>query len=195
MRGKIRLLLFKKRGQAIAEFALVLPLLLIVVIGLIEVGRAIFIYSSVTNASREAVRYASAYGINPDNNFQFQDCDAIRNTARRTGFFLDLADDDIVIEYDTGPYLTGNPDTLPNTGDEVWSDAPAPFDTCDAADGVDEGVVLACGDRVVVTITAYYAPIITLIPMSPRAITSTSARTYFGVIELEDDFIKNCNWF
>ena len=48
----------KNRGQALVEFALIVPLLLFVVYGLIEAGRAIFIYSSVTNASREAARSA-----------------------------------------------------------------------------------------------------------------------------------------
>jgi len=171
----------KYRGQAMAEFALVLPILLMVIFGLLEVGRAIFIYSSATNASRDAVRYATAFGVNPDNNLQFQDCAAIRNIARRTGFLLPLEDDDIVIEYDTGP----DPDT---------GDVSAPFDVCDDADGVDEAVVLNCGDRVVVTITVNFNPIVPLlVPLDARTIASSSARTYFGIIELDGDNPPTCN--
>ena len=168
------------RAQAIVEFALVLPILLLVVFGLLEVGRAIFIYSSATNASRDAVRYATAFGVNANDNLQFQDCAEIRDVARRTGFLLPLEDDDIVIEYDTGP----DPDT---------GVVAAPFDACDAVDGVDEAVVLACGDRVVVTISVDFNPIVPIVPLDARTIVSSSARSYFGVIELDDDNPITCN--
>ena len=168
------------RAQAIVEFALVLPILLLVVFGLLEVGRAIFIYSSATNASRDAVRYATAFGVNANDNLQFQDCAEIRDVARRTGFLLPLEDDDIVIEYDTGP----DPDT---------GVVAAPFDVCDAVDGVDEAVVLACGDRVVVTISVDFNPIVPIVPLDARTIVSSSARSYFGVIELDDDNPITCN--
>ena len=52
----------KERAQGIVEFALVLPLLLVLMLGIIEVGRLLFIYSSVNSASREAARYGSAAG-------------------------------------------------------------------------------------------------------------------------------------
>jgi Flp pilus assembly protein TadG len=45
------------------EFALALPLLLLLIFGILEVGRMVFTYSSVVNASREAVRYGSATGL------------------------------------------------------------------------------------------------------------------------------------
>ena len=46
-------------AQGMVEFALILPLLLLVVFGIIELGRLLVIYSSVGTASREAARYAS----------------------------------------------------------------------------------------------------------------------------------------
>ena len=168
------------RAQAIVEFALVLPILLLVVFGLLEVGRAIFIYSSATNASRDAVRYATAFGVNANDNLQFQDCAEIRNVARQTGILLPLADEDIVIEYDTGP----DPDT---------GIVAAPFDACDAVDGVDEAVVLACGDRVVVTVSVDFNPIVPIVPLDARTIVLSSARSYFGVIELDPDNPTTCN--
>ena len=48
-----------KRAQAIVEFAIVLPILLMLLVGIFEVGRLIFMYAAVTNASREAARYGS----------------------------------------------------------------------------------------------------------------------------------------
>jgi Flp pilus assembly protein TadG len=47
-----------ERGQALAEFALVLPLLLLLIAGIIEFGRAWNIKQAVTDAAREGARYA-----------------------------------------------------------------------------------------------------------------------------------------
>jgi Flp pilus assembly protein TadG len=44
------------KGQALLELALTLPIFMILVIGVFEVGRLVFIYSSVLTASREAAR-------------------------------------------------------------------------------------------------------------------------------------------
>ena len=51
--------IFKKffrrfKGQGMVEFALVLPLLLILIFGIIEAGRLLFLYSAVMSSSREA---------------------------------------------------------------------------------------------------------------------------------------------
>jgi Flp pilus assembly protein TadG len=47
-----------ERGQALAEFALILPLLLLLIAGIIEFGRAWNIKQAVTDAAREGARYA-----------------------------------------------------------------------------------------------------------------------------------------
>ena len=52
-----------ERGQAIVEFALVLPLLLILLFGVIDFGRALQTYITINNASREGARLGA---INPD---------------------------------------------------------------------------------------------------------------------------------
>ncbi|MGI8830387.1 MAG: TadE/TadG family type IV pilus assembly protein [Candidatus Limnocylindria bacterium] len=44
------------RAQALVEFALIVPIFLLVVVGLFDMGRAVFYYSTISNASREAVR-------------------------------------------------------------------------------------------------------------------------------------------
>lgn len=46
------------RGQSLVEFALVLPLLVLVVLGTFDFGRAIFAFNSVSNAARTAARVA-----------------------------------------------------------------------------------------------------------------------------------------
>ena len=74
------------RAQAMLEFALALPIFLLVVYGIMEAGRAIFMYAGVTTAAKEAARYAAASGINADGNLHYQDCVAIRTAARNVGF-------------------------------------------------------------------------------------------------------------
>lgn len=43
-------------GQTLVEFALIFPLLLFLLIGFFDIGRAVFYYSSLSNAVREAAR-------------------------------------------------------------------------------------------------------------------------------------------
>jgi hypothetical protein len=182
MASKIKALFSRPKGQAMAEFSMALPILMLVVIGLFEAGRALFMYASVVNASREAVRYATAYGVDENDILHVQNCAEIRNTARRVGFLLPLEDDgNIVIEYDTGT-------------DPVTGVTPPPYDSCDAVEGdatngVDTGIEPVCGDRVVVTVSADYNPIIPLLipPLKNHTFTSSSARTYLGVVELSAD--------
>jgi Flp pilus assembly protein TadG len=47
-----------RRGTAVVEFALVAPLFLMIVIGVIEIGRATMVQELLTNASREGARVA-----------------------------------------------------------------------------------------------------------------------------------------
>lgn len=46
------------RGQALVEFALTIPIFLLLVVALFDVGRAVFTYNAITNAAREGARLA-----------------------------------------------------------------------------------------------------------------------------------------
>jgi Flp pilus assembly protein TadG len=48
----------RDRGQSLVEFALVLPIFVVLLVGLFDVGRAVFAYSTLTNAAKEAGRLA-----------------------------------------------------------------------------------------------------------------------------------------
>ncbi|MBN1877796.1 MAG: pilus assembly protein [Anaerolineae bacterium] len=48
-----------KRAQSMVEFALVLPLLLLLLLGMVEAGYAFYDYMVVANANREGIRFAS----------------------------------------------------------------------------------------------------------------------------------------
>jgi Flp pilus assembly protein TadG len=59
LRRRTRNILGRRRqGQALVEVALVLPIFLLVLVALFDLGRGVFAYNTLTNASREGVRLA-----------------------------------------------------------------------------------------------------------------------------------------
>lgn len=61
------------RGQALVEFALALPILILLLLGIFDLGRAVYAFNTVNNAAREAARL----GIVDQN------CNAIGEVARQ----------------------------------------------------------------------------------------------------------------
>ena len=53
------------RGQALVEFAFVLPVLLVLTLGMIDLGRAFVFGVAVQNGAREATRIAATGGLDP----------------------------------------------------------------------------------------------------------------------------------
>jgi hypothetical protein len=49
-------------GQALVEFALVLPLFLLMLIGIFDIGRIVWARNALENAAREGARYAIVHG-------------------------------------------------------------------------------------------------------------------------------------
>lgn len=47
----------KKKGQALVEFAIILPILIFILAGIIEFGMMLNSYLTIQNASREGARY------------------------------------------------------------------------------------------------------------------------------------------
>jgi Flp pilus assembly protein TadG len=56
--GRFRAHRQRSRGQALVEIALALPVFLLLVLGLFDVGRGVFMYAGLTNAAREGARLA-----------------------------------------------------------------------------------------------------------------------------------------
>jgi len=82
------------RGQGFVEFALILPFLLLLMLGIIEFGYVFAAYSGLFNAAREGVRYGIT---NP------KDVSGIVANAEKKVFLADPATVDIVVRYDGGP--------------------------------------------------------------------------------------------
>lgn len=145
------------------EFMLVVPVLLMLIYGIIEVGRLIFIFASVANASRQAARYGSASGEMNDTAF-YQDCDGIRAVANEFAFIITF--DEINITYDRGI----NPDgtSIPIEG----------IDPNPQEDACPIEVPVRNGDRIIVLVSTTYEPILTLLPVEPMEVVSASARSF-----------------
>ncbi|HZK13246.1 MAG TPA: TadE family protein, partial [Desulfobaccales bacterium] len=61
---RLRQLLRRSRGQegaAAVEFAIILPILLVLTLGALDLGHMYFVDHLITNASREGARYAAKY--------------------------------------------------------------------------------------------------------------------------------------
>lgn len=55
-----------ERGQSLVEFALVLPVFVLILFGLFDLGRAVYAYNTISNASRESARVAIVNQTNAD---------------------------------------------------------------------------------------------------------------------------------
>jgi Flp pilus assembly protein TadG len=54
----------RSRGQALVETALVLPVFLALLLGIVDMGRAVWATTSLASAAREAARFAIVHGGN-----------------------------------------------------------------------------------------------------------------------------------
>ena len=73
----------RHRGAAAVEFALVVPLLVMILFGIMEFGYAFFIQASVASAARDGVRnYAINWNTGPLGNTAAQNDAAAQSTAK-----------------------------------------------------------------------------------------------------------------
>ncbi len=92
-------------GQSLAEFAIVLPILLALLVGIVEFANAWRTYQVITNVGREGARVA----VLPTST-QTQVQDVITNGLNQAGLDASLAT--ISLALCSGGACTGNPDTV-----------------------------------------------------------------------------------
>jgi hypothetical protein len=158
------------RAQGMVEFALALPVFLLLMLGVIEFARLLVTYSAVYTASREAVRYAVATGLNPNLSPprpHYQDCDGIRNAGMNLGRIGGVQADDFDIRYD---------------GDLM--EIPDAFESLQQCSGATSNVNLVLGDRVLVKVETYFEPIVPLVNIPRIPVSSTTARTILSGVNV-----------
>ena len=149
----------RNRGQSLVEFALILPAFLMLIMGIVEFGRMMITYAGVASASREAARYGATVGVNPTGVEHFADCAGIRAEAKRVAAIAPITDADISIQYDN-----------PSTGFFEAACPPSQFEL---------------GDRIIVSVSITFEPIVPLIDLGSIPMTSETRRTV-----LRDVYVK-----
>ncbi len=186
----------KKPGQAMVEFALALPVLLLLLYGILEAGRFLFLYSTVVTASRQAARYGTTTGDGGGPNPvygaprsvvpRYDDCAGIRGAGNAVAY-ITRGGFNIQLGWDKGPA-----DPLP---DRAMCLTGAPDETSSTPAIPD---ISANSTRLVVTVSTEFVPIVPkLVPFIRRTITATSARTILYSVpivvpqEQQPNFSKN----
>jgi len=77
----------KPSGQSFVELAIILPLLLLMFVGMVEIAFAMFVYLTALDQTREAARFASVRDFNE----QIADDPALACTDNDLHYFLDTA--------------------------------------------------------------------------------------------------------
>jgi Flp pilus assembly protein TadG len=90
----------RRRGQALVEFALVIPIFLLVLVAIFDLGRAVFAYNTLTNAAREGARTAIVNQYKP----------TIVARAKQQTAIVELNDPSVQVDF-----YQVNADGTPNT--------------------------------------------------------------------------------
>jgi len=144
-----------ERAQAMVEFMLILPVLLLILLGFIELGRMLFALTEATSASREASRYGASVGLSEGGAVRYLDCAGMLDAAKRVVVLSDLPDSNVQITWDRGSI------------DQTIASCDAPPSPAD----------IKLGDRVVVSVTLQYRPLVPLVALPSFPIVSRTART------------------
>lgn len=117
------------RAQALVEFTLVLPILLLFFMGIFDFGRVLTAYVMVSNGIRDSLRQATILGYQASVIPPYRDCKLLRETASRAFFvspdeihvsYLDQDNLSFIIDPDSDPDDDGTPITDPLGRPITW---------------------------------------------------------------------------
>jgi len=165
------------RGQSIVEFALVMPILLLLLMGVIEFGWMILNYVQLYNGLREGLRYGSVTGWDA-NNPQYYNCAGIQQRIVNFDPTANWQVTSVTIAYDAGDGST-----------QVGTCSPLSsangFVACSSGNCVFPARSTAAvqeDDRIVITINVtihYLTPIIATFIPNGLPMTFEAARTVY----------------
>ena len=144
-----------QRGQALVEFSLVFPLLVLFAVAMIDMGRAVWAYTQITNAARQGARVAAVNQVGTSS-----ECDASRPIEDPANAHWTIVGCAIV---------AGGPLGL-NTSNISVSYAPPPSTTVTCSPTLHIGCIAS------VTVTYAYAPATPILSaiLSPIGMSATS---------------------
>ena len=161
-----------ERGQSMAEFALILPIVVLLLIAVFDIGRGVYAYTSISNAARTGARIAAVNQLYPSEtdtmcaeNMPVEDLSAgatpswsVRACAASAATSLGLRPTDVTVSY-----------AAPSGSTLTCPAGPAP-----AAPSANTPFHVGC--IAIVTVSYTWAPITPLIGnfVGPITMTSTS---------------------
>ncbi len=151
-----------KPAQAMTEFALVFPVLLLIIFAIFEGGRLLFVYSSIAAAGREAARFGAGIG-QTGSTALYNDCNGIRAAAVRMGSIAGISAGNIHIFHDNGPGTTST---------EYCTSANPTIGT------------ISEGDRISIKIDTNYIPLEPLFRVPILSLHSQSSHTILAGVEV-----------
>lgn len=170
----------RQNAQGLAEFALVLPIFLLLVFGVIEIGWLVYFYSAVFTSSRDAARYGAGAGTSVTSGTTYsRDCAGIRARAKQSGTIIKIADADVSIYYDHGPDSSGNSTSIGHCNCPA-SEQLAPGETSCTVYNSN----LQLGDRVIVKVTKNAKLVFPVFKNTTIPISSKSYRTVISGVSL-----------
>jgi Flp pilus assembly protein TadG len=89
------------RGQSLVEFAVVLPIFLLLFMAIVDLGSAVFTYNSLTNAAREGARLAI---VN-------QDTTTVISRAEKQVAIAEINAPNVSVDFYNAKKTDGSPDT------------------------------------------------------------------------------------
>jgi Flp pilus assembly pilin Flp len=100
-----------EEGAAVVEFALVMPILALIIFGIIDFGRAFYTVNNIISAVREGARYGAILSTPISTTGQQEIRERVRNVSKPFGGDT-LQDSHIDIEFD-GELITVRVDSFP----------------------------------------------------------------------------------
>ena len=82
----------EEQGQSLVELAIMMPILMIILLGIIDFGRVFYAYVTITNASREGARYGSLHPL--------QDADIKQRVVDEAANTVTINESDITVSRD-----------------------------------------------------------------------------------------------
>ena len=92
----------KHPGQSLIELALILPVLMFILVGIVDFGRVFNAYIIITNAAREGARYGAMHPTDEDGIKDY-----VINEAVGSG--INIGADDVEVGFPNGTLDPGNP--------------------------------------------------------------------------------------
>ena len=156
-----------ERGASLVEFALIAPLLFLLLFGVIEFARLGHGFTTVWTAAREGARYATTVGDSDGaNGPNYLDCDAIVATALAKVVGMTLSAGDVEIVYSN---LTGTPVADCDDGDATLP-RPTPGGSADIDNGFTIAVTVNGAFNAIVPVTSSFLDGIDLTSNQTRSI-------------------------